>query len=61
MHINNLRKLYYVLLYVLDHILEKVGSLVCHTRMHMWPSECLMHQNMDVFRRPTLLGEGTSE
>jgi hypothetical protein len=50
MHINNLRKLYCVLLYVLDHVLEKVGSLVRHTRMHMWPRECLMHQNMDVFR-----------
>jgi hypothetical protein len=55
MHINNLKKLYYVLLYVLDPVLQKAGSMVCHTRMHAWPGECLMHKNMDGFR-PMLVG-----
>jgi hypothetical protein len=50
MHINNLRKLYCALLYVLDHLLQEAGILVCHTWMHIWPAECLMHQNIDVFR-----------
>jgi hypothetical protein len=26
-------------------------ALVCHTRMQIWPGECLMHHNMDGFRK----------